>query len=356
MKLYEDYSQSPDGWNVSATLKVEDDGRFVYEELWTDYTNVSLGGGAEGTWRRAGGGIVVFLAERVEGSMYFAWEAGQVLEATEQGDTLDFGRGVSLRVPPERKIDIPVRNTGTKPLTVVLEPWGIRHVVAPGEGVRIVAQGPWGPDGPEIVKGADEFVFYGWSGSRAAVVPEPKLTGAAVPTRAPGAEAARRPVKPPVTPPAPTPADDPKYARFEPRTPSAELAARIRHWVDELPTEGMQNWIGHLCKSNDAIPLHCTQLDLWALRPDGQVLCIDHESSAQRAEPEHIRQTAYAVLAKGAATHPELWELLPPDRAGLRQCELCGGKGWTEAQPPAQGTDYCHRCDGIGWYAPRVPG
>ncbi len=37
MKTYEDYGQSPDGWNVSATLKLEDDGRFSYEELWTDY-------------------------------------------------------------------------------------------------------------------------------------------------------------------------------------------------------------------------------------------------------------------------------------------------------------------------------
>ena len=132
MTIYEDYSQSPDGWNVTSTLRLEDDGRFSYEERWTDYTNASLYGGAEGRWRRDSG-VVVFLAESVEGSMYHPWAAGQELKAVERGATLDFGGGCTLRIPPEREVNIPVRNTGFKPLTVVLEPWGIRHTVAPGE-------------------------------------------------------------------------------------------------------------------------------------------------------------------------------------------------------------------------------
>ena len=45
MKTYEDYSSSPDGWNVSCTLELTDDGRFSYSEGWTDYTNASLSGG-----------------------------------------------------------------------------------------------------------------------------------------------------------------------------------------------------------------------------------------------------------------------------------------------------------------------
>lgn len=347
MRIYEDQSQSPDGWNIASALKLEDDGRFVYDETWTDYTNATIGGGAEGSWRREGG-ILVFLAERVEGSMYHRWVAGQEMEAFEQGDTLDFGRGCTLRMPPEREVVIPVHNTGMKPLTVVLEPCGARHTLAPGEQARIVARGPWGPEGPEIVRGPDEVVFYGWSGSRAAIVSEPNQD------KATSAEAAKQAVKAPVTPTAPARVAAPEFARFEPLTPSPDLAARIRRWVDELPTEGMQNWIARLCKEHDSIPLHCTQIYLWALRTDGHVLSIDHESFARRAEPETNPVTAYAALAQGARAYPELSELLRRNPAGARRCEACGGAGWTQAQPPAVGTDSCHWCDGMGWHAPRA--
>jgi len=348
MKIYKDNSQSPDGWNISSTLKLKDDGRFVYDETWTDYTNATIGGGAEGRWRGEGG-ILIFLAESVEGSMYHPWVAGQEMEAVERGDSLDFGRGYTLRIPPERELVVPVHNTGLKPLTVVLEPWGIRQEVAPGERVRVVARGPWGPEGPKIVRSPDEVVVYGWSGSRAAVIPEPNQDWA------PNAEAARQTVKPPVAPTAPAPVAAPEFPRFEPRTPSPDLAARIRRWVDELPTEGMQHWIGRLCKENESIPLHCTQIYLWTLRADGQVLCIDHESFARRAEPETNPVLAYAALAQGARDYPHLSELLTHNPTGMLQCEACGGAGWTQAKPPAMGTDHCFACEGMGWHAPRVP-
>ena len=99
MKTYEDYSQSPDGWNVSATLELTDDGRFSYSEGWTDYTNASLSGGAGGTWRR-GEGVIFFRAERVYPPMYFPWEVGQELMATVRGDALEFAYGWTLRQPP----------------------------------------------------------------------------------------------------------------------------------------------------------------------------------------------------------------------------------------------------------------
>jgi hypothetical protein len=75
VKTYEDYSQSPDGWNVTSTLELEDDGRFSYSEGQTDYTNASLSGGAGGTWRR-GDGVIIFLAERVYPPIYFPWQEG----------------------------------------------------------------------------------------------------------------------------------------------------------------------------------------------------------------------------------------------------------------------------------------
>src|SRR5215204_4359381 len=135
MKEYFDCSQSPDGWNVTMTLELGDGGRFAYHEGWTDYTNASLYGRVEGLWRRDGG-VVVFRAESAEGAMYFPWKVGGELKAVEQGNALAFEHGWTLRVRPEREVNIPVSNTGYKPLTVWVEPWGVSHVLEPGEAVR----------------------------------------------------------------------------------------------------------------------------------------------------------------------------------------------------------------------------
>jgi len=242
-----------------------------------------------------------------------------------------------------------------KPLTVVLEPWGTRHVVAPGERVRVVARGPGGMGELEIVRGEDEIVVYGWGESRVAVVTEPKPFRAVATSRAHGAEAARPAVKAPVAPRQPVRVAEPETARFEPLTPSPELAARIRQWIDELPTEGLQFRLQRVCQELNALPLHGTLIYLWALRPDGVVLCIDHEAFGHPAEPENDPLTVYAALAQGTREHPELVELLPPRPAGVRRCERCAGAGWTEAKPPAQRSSICFRCNALGWYVPGTP-
>jgi hypothetical protein len=172
MKTYEDYSQSPDGWNVSATLELTDDGRFSYSEGWTDYTNASLSGGAGGTWRR-GDGVIFFRAERVYPPMYFPWTVGQELIARLRDGALDFGRGRTLRPPSPRQeytIKTHVSNASAEPLTLVLEPWGIRHTLAPGERVEVVAKGNWWEGKPTVERRGDEVVFDGRNGSWAAAV------------------------------------------------------------------------------------------------------------------------------------------------------------------------------------------
>jgi hypothetical protein len=322
MKTYEDYSQSPDGWNVSATLELEDDGRFSYSEGRTDYTNASLSGGAGGTWRR-GEGVIFFRAERVYPPMDFPWEVGQELIARLRDGALDFGRGWTLRPPSPRQeytIKTPVSNDGTEPLTLLIEPWGIRHTLAPGERVEVVAKGNWWEGKPTVDRRGDEVVFDGRNGSWATVVPQPRLPPPA-PPRTPISETTKPAVKPTVTPaekplvkpPAPPSAKAPAKP-FAPRAPSRVLAALLRRWVEELPTEDLGNMINRLCKENDAIPLDCTEIYLWVLRTDGQVLCIDHESAARRAEPEEDADVAYGMIEVGTRTHPELLELLPPDR------------------------------------------
>jgi hypothetical protein len=354
MKFYEDYSQSPDGWNITSTLELEDDGRFCYDETWTDYTNATIGVTVEGSWRREVDAIVLHPLS-VEGAVG-SWVVGQERKGIERGDTLDFGGSLTLRlIPPDREQDIAVRNTGMKLLTVVLEPWGTRHTVAPGERVRVVARGLGGRRQLQVVRRAEKVVVYCPSGSQVEVVRDQQQTKSAITSRTPEAGAAKPTATAPVAPPAPARVAEAEFARFEPLTPSTDLAARIRRWIDELPTEGMENWISRLCKQHDSIPLHCTQIYLWALRPDGQVLSIDHESFTRRAELENNPVTAYAALAQGARTYPEISELLTHNPAGVSRCEVCGGLGWTEAQPPAHGTDSCQRCVGMGWHAPRTP-
>ncbi|HEV7890906.1 MAG TPA: hypothetical protein VGP08_09715 [Pyrinomonadaceae bacterium] len=317
MKTYESYSSSPDGWNVTSTLELEADGHFSYSEGWTDYTNASLSGGAGGTWRRELG-CIVFRAERVYPPMYFPWEVGQELIATVRDDALEFAHGWTLSPPTPRQeytIKTPVSNDGTEPLTLVLKPWGIRHTLAPGEKAQVVAQGSWDWVKPYVERGADGIVFHGRNASWATVIPEPPppKPKPPAPPRVPRAEAPKLAAKPRVKPPF-KPPTKPAAPPFVPRAPSPELAALLRRWIDELPTDSVGNYTNRLCKENDAIPLDGTEIYLWVLRTDGQVLCIDHESFAQRAEPEENAAVAYGMIEVGASTHPELSELLPPDR------------------------------------------
>ena len=142
--------------------------------------------------------------------------------------------------------------------------------------------------------------------------PPPKPTPPA-PPRAPRVETPK-PIPTPRGMSPVQPLSMPPASRFVPRAPSRVLAALLRHWIDELPADSPGNYINRLCRENDAIPLDCTEIYLWVLRTDGQVLCIDHESFAQRAEPEEDSEVAYGRIEVGARTHPELSELLPPDR------------------------------------------
>ena len=114
MKTYEYYGSSPDGWNVSGTLKVEGNERFDYSEGWTDYTNASLSGGAPGTWRRDGN-VLFFRVEKVYPPIYFPWAVWSQLSAVERGDELDFGNGWTLSLKTIPIKEIPVRNDSAKP-------------------------------------------------------------------------------------------------------------------------------------------------------------------------------------------------------------------------------------------------
>lgn len=132
---------------------------------------------------------------------------------------------------------------------------------------------------------------------------------------------------------------------------SPETSRQIQQRIDALDTAGIGAWPLRVCKEElNALPLHGNQVYLWAVRPDGEVLCIDHEAFGRPAEPERGALTLYAALWQGARTYPELRALLPPAPEGARECEACGGTGRGDRHtPPLPG---CLRCDGLGWYAP----
>ena len=126
---------------------------------------------------------------------------------------------------------------------------------------------------------------------------------------------------------------------------SPELAERIQRHLTDLPNQ-LGAWPVRLSKKKlNALPLHGNQIYLWALRPDGVVLCLDHESASLPVWEESDPLTLYAVLVHGAQKYPELQELVPPRPLGVRQCEPCSGTGVIGGAETAPG---CMRCRGLG--------
>ena len=94
MKIYQDYSPSPDEWDKTSILELHDDGHFSYHEILTCYGG-SIDGKAEGKWRQSGD-MFFFRPEQVEGSMYMGWVKGQEWKAFEQDDCLNFPGSFTL--------------------------------------------------------------------------------------------------------------------------------------------------------------------------------------------------------------------------------------------------------------------
>ena len=88
---------------------------------------------------------------------------------------------------------------------------------------------------------------------------------------------------------------------------------------------------------------------LWGLRPDGVMLCVDHESFSRRAEPETDPVVVYGAMMQGVQRHPELQPLVPERPPGVVRCEGCGGRGYTLA-PGERIADGCLQCRGLGWH------
>jgi hypothetical protein len=128
------------------------------------------------------------------------------------------------------------------------------------------------------------------------------------------------------------------------------LSERIQRRIDEIQPGGLKDWLPRVCKERlNALPLNANQIYVWALRADGAVLCMDHESASLSFEEEDDPRTRFAVLTEAARLHPELAELVPPRPEGVEACDACGGTGATG--PHAS----CSICGGLRWRMRRRP-
>jgi hypothetical protein len=138
---------------------------------------------------------------------------------------------------------------------------------------------------------------------------------------------------------------------MNPLTPSPELSARIQQRIDALQTGSgaIDLSFEHTCREElNALPLHWRSLYLWAIRPDGVVLCVDYEPFRRPVEPEENLGNICTALYHGARMYPELQELFERVRPeGFRPCDQCGGTG-LKARGDGR-HDYCWACDVRGW-------
>jgi hypothetical protein len=166
------------------------------------------------------------------------------------------------------------------------------------------------------------------------------------------------PTPPPITRPAPPIARAPlrtPVAAAEPRAaapariPSPALSARIQSLIDEIAPPPSGLGLQRLCREWNVLPLHSNSIYLWALRPDGVVFCIDHESFRQDGEPETDPHALYSAFVHGAQRHPELRELIPDPPTDIVKCRRCDGRGWTR-EPGEPFSTSCLSCAATGWH------
>ncbi len=114
------------------------------------------------------------------------------------------------------------------------------------------------------------------------------------------------------------------------------LAARIAgDWTSELEQLA--------AREHGALPLHATAIYLWMLRPDGEILVMDHEAFRRPVDREDDPLVRFAVMVQRARREPFLADRIPSPPAETRPCWACRTDG---VGPDGLG---CLACRGLGW-------
>ena len=100
------------------------------------------------------------------------------------------------------------------------------------------------------------------------------------------------------------------------------------------------------------LPLWVDWTVFLAVRPDGELVTLDHEAAEPSPRPETDLTFVAIALVEGAARYPELSHFLPTRPAGRAACATCDGKGTLSM---SRGSVVLHCvCGGLGW-KPETP-
>jgi hypothetical protein len=278
-----------DEWDVACTLELKEDGRFEYGEYWTCYL-AATGGDVRGSWSQEGDAVVL-RADWCQGATFLRLPFGEERRAEQAGGALVLGDRFTFRL----RTEAPAEPSPVPPPDTVPPPVG--------------APAAWAP-----------------AATSAAAAPPATRELVGSPEALPAAGL---------------------------RVPSPQLAARMRELVAEFPARAANEGTIRLCRASGMLPLATNSIYLWGLRPDGVMLCVDHESSSQRAEVETDPVAAYGAMMQGVQRYPELQPLIPQRPPGVVRCDACDGRGYIR-QPGQRIADECLRCAALGWHFSRA--
>jgi hypothetical protein len=98
-------------------------------------------------------------------------------------------------------------------------------------------------------------------------------------------------------------------------------------------------------RASGALPIYADMGGTLFLRPDCEILSLDHDS---KDEPQVETDPSWRLTAVvvGTEKYPELRPFLPARPSGTEDCEACDGRGRVRVGE----IDFlCGRCYGLGW-------
>jgi len=115
-----------------------------------------------------------------------------------------------------------------------------------------------------------------------------------------------------------------------------------------LEEKSPYEWAKEFVRGADFLPLYWGWLAALGLRPNGEVVSWEYETSeVQVVDCGSLERLA---LSQGAKLYPELKGAMPERPANAVKCESCAGRGYFQLAPHL----ICV-CGGVGWTIPGEP-
>lgn len=131
-----------------------------------------------------------------------------------------------------------------------------------------------------------------------------------------------------------------------PLTPA--IAKRIQARIDALNPDPLKSSATHAFKHvYNALPIAGNSNFMWAIRPDGEVMRMDHVSFQRSCERETDPLQVHAAMASGRLAYVELRAVQPPRPLWTKRCFACSAEGYKVND--AGHAEICLACNGIGW-------